>query len=502
MGTSKDGSDISLFSSSSRKKLVLSGKRGSGRDAGPKPLGRVRLKRSRKKHGVLALGLVGLAFLLSLVSLHKYFTVERIAAVVSEPAAAEDASASAEALPLNLAAWESGPLLHGESEAAGHGAPETGAGGEAQDPVRTQRHHVESGDTATSLLADYLSPSDIHLLSRECRDVHPLRKIKTGHEYRLRFRGERLIGFEYDIDTESKLSVAIEDGGFRASKEAIDYTTRKKLVQGRIETSLFEAVEEAGGTAALAISLSQIFAWDIDFIRDVREGDSFRFLVAERYRHDEFVGYGRIQAARFVNQGEEYNAFLYRTAQGRREYFNAEGQALRKTFLKAPLNFTRISSGYTWKRKHPILDKVRPHLGIDYAAPRGTPIKSVAKGEVIKRSYAHGAGNYLKIRHPNHYVTVYNHMTSFASGTRPGTEVEQGEVIGYVGSTGLSTGPHLDYRVKRYGKYQNPRKIESEPVKSVAGSEMSAFREAIQPLRAALDSGETELAVLSSERGS
>jgi murein DD-endopeptidase MepM/ murein hydrolase activator NlpD len=229
----------------------------------------------------------------------------------------------------------------------------------------------------------------------------------------------------------------------------------------------------------------------------VREDDTFRILATERYRRGEFVGYGAIKAARFVNQGEEYNAFLYRTRKDREEYFDAQGRALRKTFLKAPLNFTRISSGYTWRRKHPVLNRVRPHLGIDYAAPRGTPIKSVAKGEVIAKSYSRGAGNYLKIRHPKHYVTVYNHMYRYASGIYRGKEVEQGDVIGYVGSTGLSTGPHLDYRVKRYGKYRNPRKIESEPVKSVPESEMTAFRRTIQPLRAALDQKGPELAAIS-----
>jgi murein DD-endopeptidase MepM/ murein hydrolase activator NlpD len=343
-----------------------------------------------------------------------------------------------------------------------------------------------------------MSPSEIYRLSRACREAYPLNRIKTGHEYRLLFRDEQLVGFEYDIDAETKLHVAIEEGSFRARTVGIDYDTRDKLIRGRIEASLFEAVEEAGGTAPLAIALSEIFAWDVDFIRDVREGDSFRLLVVERYRRGEFVGFGSIKAARFVNRGREFNAFLYRTSGGRKEYFDSQGRALRKTFLKAPLHFSRISSGYTWKRKHPILDTVRPHLGIDYAAPRGTPIKSVAKGRVIAKSYSRGAGNYVKIRHPNHYVTVYNHMSRYAAGIHVGVELEQGRVIGYVGSTGLSTGPHLDYRVKRFGKYRNPRKIKSKPVKSVPESEMADFRQSIRPLRAALDQEEgAELAALS-----
>ncbi|MCF8085793.1 MAG: M23 family metallopeptidase [Desulfohalobiaceae bacterium] len=436
--------------------------------------------------------------LLSLVSFHKDSLVRRTRAVSPETASVEGNNTGTEALLRDFAVWKVEPfsLSQGKNPVA----PESGPSASAEtSSTRTQCLYVESGDTASSILSDYLGPSDIFRLSRECRDAYPLNRIKTGHEYRLLFQDERLIGFEYDIDAESKLHVAIEDGDFRARRERIDYDTRDKLIRSRIEASLFQAVEQAGGTASLAVSLSQIFAWDIDFIRDVRQGDSFRLLVTERYRRGEFVGYGKIKAARFVNQGQEFNAFLYRTSAGREEYFDSQGQALRKTFLKAPLQFSRISSGYTWKRRHPVLDTVRPHLGIDYAASRGTPIKSVARGRVVEKSYSREAGNYLKIRHPNHYVTVYNHMSGYAAGIHAGAELEQGKVIGYVGSTGLSTGPHLDYRVKRYGKYKNPRKIESKPVKSIPEPEMTAFRQTIRPLRAALNSKGPELAALSGQ---
>jgi len=488
-----------VFPGRTRKAKRGSARKGTGGlGVYAEPLSRVRLKRSRKRLVGCVLGLSMALFLVSLISFHKGSLVRQTKAVGPQSGSVEgnltDPRRLARDVPDGLE--NPFPLSRGEIAAA----PEERAQASAErNSTRTRCLRVESGDTATSLLSEHLSPSDILRLSRECRDVYPLNRIKTGREYRLLFRDDQLVGFEYDIDAEAKLHVAIEDGDFRASREGIEYDTRDKLIRGRIETSLFEAVEEAGGTASLAIALSQIFAWDIDFIRDVRQGDSFRFLVAERYRRGEFVGYGSIKAARFVNRGEEFNAFLYRTAEGREDYFDAQGRALRKTFLKAPLKFSRISSGYTWKRKHPILDTVRPHLGIDYAAPRGTPIKSVAKGRVIAKGYSRQAGNYIKIRHPSHYVTVYNHMSRYARGIHSGVELEQGRVIGYVGSTGLSTGPHLDYRVKRYGKYRNPRKIESKPVKSVPESEMAAFHQAIGPLRAALDSGGSELAALSGQ---
>ena len=454
------------------------------------PKSRLRLKRSRRKLFLPVLCLVVVVFFFSLPSVYKSFLGSQSEAVVPGHVSKEkDASGSQASHPLNASDGSSDPQL-------GTGKKAAGAVGAEEKKVRTKPFRVQAGDTASSILADYLRTSEILLLSRECRDVFPLHQIKAGQEYRLLFRKSELIGFEYDIDQKNKLHVSLEDGEFRASKEKIDYVTRQKLIQGRIETSLFEAVDTAGGTASLAVALAGIFAWDVDFIRDVRQGDTFRILVTERYRRGEFIGYGKIKAARFVNQGEEFNAFRYQTRKGRSEYFNAKGQALRKTFLKAPLRFTRISSGYSWKRKHPILDKVRPHLGIDYAASRGTPIKSVADGRVIAKDYVGGGGNYLKIRHPNGYVSVYNHMSRYARGIRPGKEVKQGRVIGYVGSTGMSTGPHLDYRVKRHGEYINPRKIESEPVESIPQQEMDAFRGSIRPLRAALDKKEKDLASL------
>ncbi|MCF8031101.1 MAG: M23 family metallopeptidase [Desulfohalobiaceae bacterium] len=448
---------------------------------------KLRLKRSKRKLFLPVLFLGVAVLFLFLVSVHKSFLVRQTKAVVPGFGSEGTYASRVEAIPLNPVDWNS-KLQSGTGKKAARAA------GAEEEKVRTKRFRIQAGDTASSVLADYLSTSEIVLLSRECRDIFPLHRIKAGQEYRLLFRESELIGFEYDIDEENKLHVCLEDGEFLANKEKIDYTTRQKLIQGRIETSLFEAVDTAGGTASLAVALADIFAWDVDFIRDVRQGDTFRILVAERYRRGEFVGYGKIKAARFVNSGEEFNAFRYQTRKGRSDYFNAKGQALRKTFLKAPLHFTRISSGYTWKRKHPILDKVRPHLGIDYAAPTGTPIKSVADGRVIAKGYGNGGGNYLKIRHPNGYVSVYNHMIRYAGGIRPGKVVKQGRVIGYVGSTGVSTGPHLDYRVKRHGKYINPRKIESEPVESIPQPEMAEFRRSIRPLRAALDKKGTDLA--------
>lgn len=352
---------------------------------------------------------------------------------------------------------------------------------------RVQEAVVQSGDTVTAILADYMGPQDIFALSRECQPVYSLRRIKQGRPYRLVFKNDQLSRFEYEIDSTDKLVVEIQPGEFQACREKIEYDTREEVTQATIESSLFEAVASSGEAPTLALALAEIFAWDVDFIRDIREGDNFRLIVQKRFRNGEFQGYGPILAAQFVNQNRVFQAFRFEKSNGRVEYYTSEGQAVRKTFLKAPLNFTRISSGYTWRRKHPILNKVRPHLGIDYAAPRGTSIKTVADGTVLRVAKDRSAGNYIKIRHTNGYVTVYNHMSRFARGISRGTRVTQGQTIGFVGSTGLSTGPHLDFRVKKNGSYINPLKIDSRPVEPVPQSEMARFQHAIKPRLAVLE---------------
>lgn len=364
---------------------------------------------------------------------------------------------------------------------------ETGTEPSSAPTMQVEENVVRSGDTVTALLADHMGPKDIFALSRECQPVYSLRRIKQGQPYRLVFQDHQLRRFEYEIDRSDKLVVEIRPDEFQACREKIEYDTREEVTQGAIETSLFEAVSAIGESPALAVALAEIFAWDVDFIRDIRKGDNFRIIVEKQFRKGEFQGYGPILAAQFVNQGRVLQAFRFEKSNGRIEYYTAQGQAVRKTFLKAPLNFTRISSGYTWRRKHPILKKVRPHLGIDYAAPRGTPIKTVADGTVLRVAKARGAGNYIKIRHTNGYVTVYNHMCRYAKGVRRGTRVTQGQTIGYVGSTGLSTGPHLDFRVKKNGSYINPLKIDSRPVEPVPQSEMARFRHAIKPRLAVLE---------------
>lgn len=347
---------------------------------------------------------------------------------------------------------------------------------------------VSSGDTAAALLGPYMTPGQVHALVQTCQKVFPLSRLRAGQPYVLTATDDRLERFEYEIDSEALLIIEPEGDGYAARREAIAYEKETKVVAGRITSSLFGAVAEAGETPALAIRLADIFAWDIDFIRDIRVGDTFVAVVEKRTRDGQFTGYGKILAAQFVNQGQAYRGFLFADRQGSEQYYDEQGKALRKAFLKAPLNFTRISSGFNLNRLHPVLGYRRPHPAIDYAAPAGTPVMTVGDGVVLQRGWDKGGGNFIKIRHNSVYETVYMHLKGFAKGINNGARVRQGQVIGYVGSTGLSTGPHLDFRMKQNGSYINPGTIKSIPADPVARDRMAAYMNHIQPLLAQMHS--------------
>lgn len=347
---------------------------------------------------------------------------------------------------------------------------------------------VQRGESVSALLGDYLSPGEIHDLAGRSREVFPLRKVRAGQPYRIRLLDGRFQGFEYEIDSEEKLLFRRDGTGeLEVLREPIRYQVRTERVAGTIESSLFMALEEAGEHAELALRLAEIFAWDVDFMLDIRSGDSFQAIVEKRRRNGAFSGYGRILAAEFINQGNVSRAFLFEDDAGRPEYYDAGGKNLRKAFLKTPLRFTRISSGFSHSRLHPIKKVRLPHPGVDYAAPTGTPVKAIGDGVVLARAYDGASGNYVKIRHSSVYETAYLHLSRFGRGIRKGVRVKQGQVIGYVGSTGLATGPHLDFRVKKHGRYINPRTLKAPPAASLTAEKQDAFRQIMGPLAARLD---------------
>lgn len=358
------------------------------------------------------------------------------------------------------------------------------------EPVREEiKNSVPPGSSITALLGDYFTPQEIYELNKKSHDVFPFTKICAGQPYRIVTIDGEFDSFIYEIDREEELVITKRDGALGLERQEIIYEVIEANVQGVITTSLFDAIHTVGESPELAYVLADIFGWDINFILDLRVGDTFQALVQKRFRDGNPAGYGRVLAAEFVNQGQVFKAFRYQDGDQRVSYYNEKGENMRKAFLKAPLSFTRISSGYTMRRLHPIKKVWRAHPAIDYAAPVGTPVKTVGDGTVTRKGYGKGNGNYLEVTHSNGYKTMYLHLKGFARGIRKGKRVNQGQVIGYVGSTGMSTGPHLDFRMKRHGKPVNPLKLKAPSAKSVSKENLADFLMRIEPLVAQLENG-------------
>ena len=326
---------------------------------------------------------------------------------------------------------------------------------------------VNPGDTAADLLGDWLEPSDVQAVVNACQKVYALNRIRAGNPYVVFKEDGGFSRFEYEIDDLRKLVVCRDASAFTATLEEIVYDVVFTKVSGEITSSLFEDMAKLGETPVLAVRLAEVFAWEINFIKDIQPGDSFMVLVEKRYRDGEFKGYGKMPAAIFVNQGKTFESFAFSDSLGNTEYYTPDGQSVKRAFLKAPLSFSRVSSGFNLKRMHPILREVRAHPAIDYAAPSGTPVKAIGNASVTFSGWGKGAGNHVVLRHTGGYESMYLHLSGFGKGIKKGVSVRQGQVIGFVGSTGYSTGPHLDFRMKKDGKFVNPAKVlapRSEPI--------------------------------------
>jgi len=334
---------------------------------------------------------------------------------------------------------------------------------------------IKKGDTISALLGNYLSTKQILNLAQQSKNIFPFSNLRRGQPYKLFFVDGQFKSFTYDINSNEKLLILQNGNEFKISRIPIKYDVTTEVVNGTIFSNLFDAVSKAGEDAELAINLADIFAWDIDFILDIREGDSFQAVVEKRFREGQPAGYGRILAAEFVNQGKRFQAILFSDGNGNSDYYDIEGKNLRKAFLKAPLAFTRISSGFTMRRFHPITKTWKAHPAIDYVARVGTPIKTVGDGKVIRIGYTNGNGNFIEIRHTNGYSTLYLHMSKFAKGLKKGKRVDQGQVIGYVGATGLATGPHLCFRMRKNGVPINPNKVKIPSAPSVSSENLNQF---------------------------
>ncbi len=315
-----------------------------------------------------------------------------------------------------------------------------------------------------------------------------LRSVKPGDSYRVVLDGAREIEELCYRRERTRLYRAWRDtAGYVVEEREIPVVGAFRRVHGTVETSLWEAFLDLNEDPQIALKLADVLGWEIDFVTDPRRGDTFTIIVEEWFCDGMHIGIGDVQAARYVNKGREYLAFRYRCGDGRVGYYDVDGNSVRRVFLKSPLNYRRISSYFTSRRFHPILKVYRPHYGVDYAAPTGTPVVAIGDGTVVKAGWNGGMGKYVEIRHNSIYTTCYGHLSRYGKGVKRGRRVTQGQIVGYVGATGLATGPHLDFRVKKYGSYVNPLTLDYPRTDPVPEEELAAFAEARDVLLEAMN---------------
>ena len=342
-------------------------------------------------------------------------------------------------------------------------APAAPVAGRAATPpadARTLRGVIRAGvGFAGNLALAGLDPEIIPHVVARLAPALDFRRLRTGDRFTVVLDpGGDLVSLTYEKSPLEALVLRSTPGGWETELAALPAENRVVEVRGNIRSSLFEAMVRAGENDTLTIAFAELFAWDIDFAHELQPGDSFRVVVEKIYRDRRFVQYGRILAAEYRQGDGAHQAYFFPWPDARGEYYTAEGRSVRASFLRSPISYTRISSGFSGARLHPILNTVRAHLGVDFAAPEGTPVWAPADGVVIARERDEAGGNQIALRHGGSYETHYLHLSRFAAGLKVGDRVRQKEVIGYVGTTGLSTGPHLDYRVRRAGTWVNPVK--------------------------------------------
>lgn len=347
------------------------------------------------------------------------------------------------------------------------------------DDYQIKRDTIKMGETLGKILGKYgISAQRVDMLDKAAKQVFPLSKIRADRPYTLFFRQDSLAKGQLDYFVYEKDVVEYVVFAFQADTVAITMgekpvTIKRQKRSSTIESSLWGAIMRDSLPYSLAAEMEEIYQWTVDFF-GIQKGDNFTVIYDEKLIDSTHVGIGRIWGAKFNHAGKDVYAIPFK--QGDKiQYWEHDGASLRKQLLKAPLKFSRISSGFSYARLHPVHRVYRPHTGVDYAAPKGTPVRAVADGVVTFKGWGGGGGNTLKIKHAGNLVTGYLHLSKFAAGINKGSRVSQGQLIGYVGSTGTSTGPHLDYRIWKNGTPINPLKVPQEPAEPIKKENMAAF---------------------------
>ena len=348
---------------------------------------------------------------------------------------------------------------------------------------------VKSGDSL-SFIFQRAGLSDRELMNflAATPESRILKKILPGQKLEFLIDEGKLQRLKYHRNQLSFVEYQKSDGAFVVSETNLTPEIRQVYREATIKESLFLAAQKAELPAGTTMELAGIFGWDVDFALDIRTDDSFKVLYEEKYLHGKKIGEGKILAAEFTNQGNTFKAVYYEDSAGDGQYYAPNGDAMRKAFLRTPIDFARISSHFNLRRKHPILNTIRAHKGTDYAAPTGTPIKAAGDGKVTWAATKGGYGKTVIIQHGQSYKTLYAHMSKYGRGIRNGKRVKQGQIIGYVGTTGRSTGPHLHYEFYKNGAVRNPVTVKLPKAESIASSEMARFKATSQIHLASLES--------------
>jgi murein DD-endopeptidase MepM/ murein hydrolase activator NlpD len=326
-------------------------------------------------------------------------------------------------------------------------------------------YEIQDGDTIATILGENsnLSDEEVFHATTIIQEVFDVTKIRAGNVVRFLFTQEVFAAAELDIDKETMLTLTKEESEFVADVVPIEYTKVEARTEGVIEDSFYVTGLASGLTDKAILEVARIFSWDIDFTTNIQPGDSFSIIYDNTYRDEEFAGVGDIKAARFINEGNEFYAFRVINKDGTKDYYNEVGESKKRLLLKTPLNYSRVSSKFAYRRKHPISGSFASHRAVDLVAPKGTLIESVGDGVVELAGWNGGYGKYIRVRHDSGLKSAYAHLSSISSGVKKGATVKQGQVIGAVGSTGTSTGPHLHYEVWKNGSPVNPFTVEIPP---------------------------------------
>ena len=360
------------------------------------------------------------------------------------------------------------------------------ASGFCLDSLRCVEGKVKNGQFFSNLMADLgLDSRQSYDLTQACGDVFDVRSLRVGNKYKAYYEGDVL---QYVIYTKDKVNDVVFKctEPYEVTLSAKPVTIEKKYADVTINSSLWVDMRAAGVSPNLILDLSDIYAWTVDFF-GLQKGDRFRVLYDEKVCEGETIAIDTVRYAVFSHNGRNLPMVMFNQGDGGNIWWDENGASMRKAFLKAPLKFSRISSGFSYARKHPVTKKVRPHTGVDYAAPTGTPVMTIGDGVVTSVKYEGAGGKTIRIKHNSVYSTAYLHLSKYAKGIKAGTRVRQGEVIGYVGSTGRSTGPHLDFRVWKNGTPINPLKMESPPAEPIRSANKNAFDDVHAKYKAQID---------------